>query len=113
MSTRGIGELEALTPGERLLIHRRRLGLNQREAARRCNISMTRYSLWERGQAVPTVDVPTIDELLPHERAMLYRRRCGTTQGDVATELGLCRWWVNLMERGERPCDLLIDYWEN
>jgi len=37
----------------------------------------------------------------------------GSTQAQVAKELGCCRRWVNLMETDRARCDALVDYWEN
>lgn len=112
MVDKGLGELESLTPGETLLVLRRRMQFNQHEAAAAFGVSHARYSLWERDLAEPTARLD-FDLLMPHERCMLYRRRAGYTQARVAQELGRCRWWVNQMEQGYVPCDELIDYWEN
>lgn len=111
MPDKGLGELEALTRGEALLLDRRRRGETQVAAGRRWNVPHSRYSLWERDLAddAPTVK---IDQVEPHERCLLYRRRAKFTQARVARELGVCRWWLNQMERGVVPCDDLIWYWE-
>lgn len=98
------------TNPETLLIQRVREGENQHEAAARHGVGRARYSRWERGlEPCPRA---RLGKLRAHERALLYRRRSGFTQARVAQELGRCRWWVNQMENGERPCDELIDYWE-
>lgn len=69
------------------------------------------YGKWERD----VVEGPTtrVGRLRPHERCLLYRRRCGRYQFEVANDLGFCRLWINRMERGDAPCDDLIWYWEH
>jgi DNA-binding XRE family transcriptional regulator len=108
-----LGELERLTGPERLLVERRRRGETQAEAAERHGVSQTRYSRWERGLeadgALPTVRV---GGLRPHERCLLYRRRAGRSQWQVARDLQRCKMWVRQMERGEVDCSELIGYWE-
>lgn len=99
-----------LTNAETLLLQRRREGWNQVDAARFYNIPLSRYSLWERGldEAVPRA---RIGPLADYERCLLLRRRNARTQAEVAEALGVCRWWLNQMERGEIPCNDLLAYW--
>lgn len=109
------GELERLTDGERLVVHRRRLKERQRASALRLGVSHTRYSRWERGLEDPGQDVVgsiKIGQLKPHEYCFLYRRRAGWTQERVATEMGVCRYWLNRMELGEADCSDLLEFWE-
>lgn len=117
MPDKGLGELERLSDGERLLIDRRRHGETQAQAAGRHGLRPFLYGQCERDSAPAgtKISVPTDKSLLPlatHERCMLYRRRAGYTQARVARELKVCRWWLNQMERGVVPCDDLICYWE-
>ena len=107
-------QLGELSPGERLLLDRRRRGESQVQAAARRGISHTAYGLMERDSEKGTrgVEVLEIGELKAHERCLLYRRRAGYTQARVAKELQVCRWWLNQMERGAVSCDLLVWYWE-
>ena len=111
MSDNRFGELGRLTNSETLVIKRRRLGENQTAAAQRYNVTYVGYSKFERGIGD---DIPreNIRKLEDSERCFLYRRRCGFTQATVAKDLQVCRYWLNLMERGEKPCDPLIWYWE-
>ena len=110
MSTKKLGRLGRLTRGERLLIHRRRLGETQGEAAKKFGITRFRYGAWERDE----IDGPArnIGRPKPYERCLLYRRRIGYTQVRVAKAIKRSRWWVNQMERGEVPCAELLRYWE-
>lgn len=110
MPDKGLGELERLTAGERLLIDRRRRGDTQVAAANRHGVSPFIYGQMERDVAeAPSIN---IGQLKPHERCLLYRRRAGFTQARVAKDLKCCRWWLNQMERGQVPCDTLLWYWE-
>lgn len=104
-------ELERLTLGEQLLLHRRRHGRNQREEAELRQVSLSRYSRWER-DLEPGPKVLLKGSLAPYERCLLYRLRAGFTQARVATELGVCRHWVHKMETGEADCTKLACYWE-
>lgn len=109
--TKGLGELEHLTPGEKLLLQRRRAGQKQHQAAKEYGVAHSLYGQWER-DAVGGIPEVIISEVMPHERCLLYRRRAKFTQARVAREMKICRWWLNQMERGEQSCDDLIGYWE-
>ena len=105
-----MSELGKPTRGERLLITRRRRGEKQYQAAWRLSTTHSMYAKWER-DIVPGPHVK-IGRLEPHERCLLYRRRAGFTQAQVAEGLDMCRYWVNLMETGQVSCDDLLWYWE-
>lgn len=105
---------ELLTRGGRLLIMRKRLGLSQAAAAARWEVPHGVYGRWERGQPTPGYQgVPreAIGVLLPHERCLLLRLRAGTSQQEVADAMGVCRYWVGLMERGAAPTARLEAFW--
>lgn len=55
---------------------------------------------------------PKIGTLAPHEKCLLYRRRCNQTQGEIAADMGFSKYWVRLMEQGKAPADDLLWYWE-
>jgi transcriptional regulator with XRE-family HTH domain len=105
-------ELEKLSKGERLLIQRRRRKQSQSEAAKRLGVSYSRYSQWERDLFMEGSPSVKVEPLKAHECCLLYRRRAKFTQERVAKDMGVCRWWLNQMERGAAPCDELIGYWE-
>ncbi len=105
------GDLEKLTRGERLAIDRRRRGERQRAAAERLQVPLSRYSKWER-DLDPEAPSIRVGSLKGHERCYLYRRRSGKTQQEVATDMGICRYWLNRMEIGEADCTDLACYWE-
>ena len=110
MPNNGLGELERLTIGEKLLINRRRKGKSQTSSAKFHQVSQSTYGRWERDEEIgPKV---MASGLRPHERCLLYRRRAGCTQQQVAEDLDVCRWWINKMERGLTTCDQLLWYWE-
>lgn len=107
------GELENLTGPERLLLDRRRREETQAQAAVRHEVSQTRYSRWERGlEPEGSLPRPRVGRLRPYERCLLYRRRAGTSQAQVARDLERCKMWVRQMERGEVDCTELTSYWE-
>lgn len=113
MSDDGLGELERLTRGERLLLKRLRLGEDQRQAADRLGLHSKVYRALELGRSSTNkVKLPTINRVKPHERCMLYRRRANMSQGQIANKYGCSRYWLSLMELGKRPCEKLIWFWE-
>lgn len=102
-----------LTPAERFILKRRRDGLNQRQAAQLLNLSLSAYSLLERGADSTKHAPPALGPLKPHERCFIYRRRAGSTQAEVAAGLEHCRYSVHMMERGQVDCTDLLCYWES
>lgn len=102
--------LSDLTPAERLLIDRRRRREDQGEAGARHGVSRTLYSRWERGLRPP----PAVElkNLRPNEKCLVYRRRAGLGQSNIARDLGVCNMTVRQMEQGIVNCDQLIWYWE-
>jgi DNA-binding XRE family transcriptional regulator len=108
-----LGELEKLTSAEKLIIHRRRLGLTQGQAAERYGMSYNAYGALERGTVeMEPATVPKINDLKAHEKCFLYRRRAGMSRAKVAEELGRSCQWVTEMERGRVDCTELVCYWE-
>jgi DNA-binding XRE family transcriptional regulator len=108
-----------LSQPERLLIHRRRLGYTQARAAKHWKLHAHIYARMENGDAVTlrrhALSVPkaAAPNLKDHERCLIMRRRCGKTQVQVAKELAVSRYWLNLMELGKVPCDDLLWFWEH
>lgn len=104
-------EIADLTPGERLLIHRRRSGESQEAAALRLGMTRNAYGRLERDAEDIGIVVPQIGELSADEMCLIARRRVGRTQEDCAEEIGVTRFWFNLMETGKVPCDDLLAFW--
>ncbi len=103
--------LKPMTTGERLLIWRRRLRISQMGGARVHGVSTTLYSRWER-DIVKGPRVKLEGGLMPHERALLYRRRLGWSQDLVAANLGVCKHTLRQMEMGRADPTALLCYWE-
>lgn len=105
---------EKLTPGETLLIWRRRMEWTQAEAANYYGVSIFRLKLAEYDKAK---DFPYKNNLKitlrPNEKCLLYRKRAKLTQPQVATEFGIGRYWLRLQETGKVPCARLLSWWEN
>jgi DNA-binding XRE family transcriptional regulator len=95
---------------ETLYIDRIRRGETQRQAARRLKVSLALYGAMELGKTEAR-RVP-IGKLTANERCVLQRKRVGSTQLQVAQDLGVCRWWVNQMESGRQDCTALSSYWD-
>jgi len=101
---------------ERLRIWRERAGLNQLQAADRLGLTYREYLALEKGRAPATrlrISLPRAGSLSRGEECLIMRLRAGKTQAQVAAEIGCCRRWVMLMERGEAPADTLVWYWEH
>lgn len=101
------------TPGESLLLWRRRKGMNQVDAAAHFEIPLEHLRAIEagRGLRAPRIHLGT---LRPYEVCYLLRRRVTPelTQRALAQRLGLTRLWVIQMEGGVAPCDRLVKYWK-
>lgn len=100
-----------LTDNEKVFIDRRRRGKLMREYAAEHGISVKELREIEHGRITSTVK-PEVKELSVQEKCLLYRIRAEKSQEEVASDLGVSRIWINLMERGHRPVDLLAWYWE-
>jgi hypothetical protein len=98
------------TPGENLLIWRRRQGLTQDFAATMFKVSVDRYQDWETDRS--TLGRPKKRQVLKiFEICFLKRRRSGMTQAQVASSVGVCKFWIVKMEVGEANINRLRDYW--
>jgi transcriptional regulator with XRE-family HTH domain len=97
------------TPGEWLLLQRRRRRQSQPEAARRYRVTRDVYQRWERGLD----DGPAVAPfpLRDYEVCMLLRRRKGWNELEMGGKVGLSRQWVSMIERGSAPPDTLVAYW--
>jgi DNA-binding XRE family transcriptional regulator len=85
----------------------------QTQQAETLGLNRSQYGELERSDDPAPKDTFTKTlPLAPHERCLLYRRRLGYTQKDVAQAVGVSRWWCNLMERGAVSPGLLVKFWE-
>lgn len=112
----GVGMKDTLYEFERLLIQRKRKKQTQAEMADELKVSRLVYGKMERGEIEVDVNIiapRNINKLHPYEACMIWRRRIGLTQEDIANSINRCRYWVRLMESGEAPCQELIEYWGN
>lgn len=98
------------TNAERILIDRRRRNETQVDAAERYGIPLSVYLAIERKKRLCFITVDPM-KLKPREVCLLTRRRFRLSQAEVAKDLGCCRRWVVMMERGEAPCKELEEYW--
>ena len=104
-----------LTDAETLFIQRRRLDVNQAERATALQIPEWLYVEYEQDKR----DVPDHlaamfgfnDSLTELEKCLLYRKRNGWTQQEVADDIDCSRLWVIKMENGTANPGLLLDYW--
>ncbi len=100
-----------LTPGERVLIERRRCGQSQRQAADAHGISLYRFRRWESDDEVGPV--VRLGGLLEHEVCHILRRRAGIQLEDLAEELGVSRWGLCKMEYGRAASiEVLTKHWD-
>jgi hypothetical protein len=101
-----------LTPGEQLLIWRRRMGWNQSLAAAHYGVSLFNYKLAEYDKPREFKYKKYNFTLRPYEKCLIYRKRSGKKQKEVAKEFGIGRYWLRLQEIGEVKCVKLLDWWE-
>lgn len=104
--------LGTLTPGELLVLHRRRLGESQTEAAKRLGVGRKLCALWEIDAKEYIGALPDIDAVADHEVVFILRRRSGKSRADMVKAVGINRTWLTAMERGDMDCSPLKDYWK-
>ena len=103
-----------LSPGQKLLIYRRRLGETQAEAARRLRMPESSYCCAELDQQHGwKIDAPRLGRLREHEKCLIFRLRRGWSQDWVARAIGCSRYWFGKMERGEVNPGTLVNYWRS
>lgn len=101
----------SLTNAEKLILWRRRNGLNQTQAARKLKTSLNQLALWEAGKEKAPKAPEPISRLESGEQCFILRRRSGKQQKDIAKSLGVCRYWLMRMEQGLANADSLVKYW--
>ncbi len=100
-----------LKPGERLLLYRRRMNLNQTQAAEDWDTKPWTYRMWEGGNRTRDIPCPRLGGLKPHESCFITRRRAGMSRTQLAKALGVSNFWVTQMEKGAVSSDRLVKYW--
>ena len=101
-----------LTPGERLLLARRRARITQKELADWLGVSPRRLSRWEKDEEDGAPPVP-ISALSPGEQCFFRRKWAGLSVKEVAEELGLSPRWIQRAEAGEsKNIEPLTGFWE-
>jgi DNA-binding XRE family transcriptional regulator len=102
-----------LTPGEKLLVWRRRKGWDQTRAAKHYKVSIFTLKLAEYGKAKNFPYKPDLEILLEdHEKCFIYRKRSKKTQPQLAREYGCGKFWIQLQEHGKVDCSKLLKWWE-
>lgn len=105
--------LTDLTPGEKLVLRRRRDNHNQVEAAEKLGVGLRTYRRWEQDEEVPPRTALRALGVVPlHEQCYLARRRKGVQRQQLAKKLKVSRLWITLMEQGKAPVALLANYWK-
>ncbi len=99
-----------LERGERLLVDRRRRSESQVDAAARFDVSLYHYRGWETGIRRCPHEL-AIGLLESFEQCFIMRRRSGLRMGRIASKIGVSRWWVCQMERGEVDDRRLVSFW--
>lgn len=103
-----VGELNF---GEKLTIWRRREGLSQRQAANRFGIGRNKYSDLEKVENSECIPTPHVGDLYSYEMCYILRKRSAWTIADCAEQIGVSRYWYNLMELGKASPERLVQYW--
>ena len=100
------------TPGERLLIWRRRNGTSIPEACTIFETSKTIIKKWEQGERH---DVPYVElyMLQAWERCFLVRYRNRISLVTMAITMGVHRDTITHWERGRKDWTKLADYWQS
>lgn len=99
-----------LTDAERLVVFRRRKGQTKAQAAKRCGVTLYRYSAWESGESEPDRKV-SVGKLEQFEALHALRRRAGASVADMAKAVGVSNWWLTQIEAGAAPVERLLDFW--
>lgn len=101
-----------LSRGERLLVKRRREAMSQVDAAERFRVSLYHYRGWETDTRECPHEV-AVGRLELFEQCFILRRRSGLRMRKIAGKIGVSRWWVCQMERGEVDARRLVSFWRD
>ena len=88
--------------------------MSQQEMADFCGITRNFYGEVERDQMeCSNLGSSSVEPLKLNEKMLLARRRAELTQGEVAKEIGVTRYWLNQMEIGAASVsEDLLKFWE-
>jgi len=112
MTTKPLISVHDLSPGEALVIARRRDGTSQSRAARDLGVGRMTYSRMENDlHATPFCVL--LGKLAEHEIFYLLRRRAGLSRAQLASTLGVSLSWLTDMERGRVSNRRLSYFWEH
>jgi len=104
--------IEDLTAGERLFLQRRRLGEDQKTAAKKHGVGFIHYGQSERINRFFPKHIEPITEVKDYEWCVIVRRRKKLKQRELAEELKVCKLWLLKMETGQIQATRLVQYWE-
>lgn len=114
-TTRIINKVLKLTSGEKLLLWRRRIGWNQKQAAKYYAVSVYNYKLAEYDKLkhfpYKISDFKLLPPLHDYEKCLIHRKRSGLTQPAAAKQIGYGRYWLRLQETGKVSCEKLLVWW--
>ncbi len=105
-----------LTPGEKLLIFRRREELTQAQMAEKLAVSLLAYRAMEQDAEYIPCDrkIPRVSlegKLAVWEVAVILRFRSGLTQAETAIDMDISKYWLRRMETNSAPLDRLLEHW--
>jgi len=99
-----------LTTGERVLILRRRKQESQQAASERHGVSLYRFRQWETDEEqAPKVALGRLERC---ESCFVRRKRSGMPLHELASQMGVSRWWLIQMEHGKQSADALVAFWD-
>ena len=102
-----------LTRGEKLYLHRKRLGQNQVRRSVDLGVGFAEYRAMEVDNPTALPPYQSIGAMEVRESYMILRRRQGLTKGELADAIGCSSEWLRQMERGQAPIRRLQEYWES
>lgn len=100
-----------LSQGERLKLYRRREGLTQDDMAEQLDMTLYAYRRVEDEVVVFNDFRPPLGALAQREQCYVLRLRRGWSLADAAENMGISRWWLRRMERGDAPVNRLWNFW--
>lgn len=102
-----------LTRGEKLYLHRKRLGQNQVRRSVDLGVGYAEYRAMEVDNPTTKPPYQSIGLMEVRESYMIFRRREGMTKGELAEDIGCSPEWLRQMESGQATIKRLQEYWES